>query len=398
MDFADRKGFIVRILRQDSGTAAGVGFVVADRHLITCAHVVNVALGRKPRAQDQPPKNVRLRVDFPLLSQDQDAPVRSCQVEAWLAPAPLTGGVGGGDVAGLLVMGEALPSGAGPARMLDGEPKRDVMADVFGYPSNASRPNGAWVSQRLRGAVGGGIIQLDADSESALRAQPGYSGSPVLVKDQDRDAVAGMLAVVGGRDDDRDAYAMPVAQIAAAWPDVLAPRTLAGGGSMRAGDGGAAQTQPRPPVRGPRDFAHTFEPRPQAQAQPQAQPPAQPQPMPQTSPAPAVQTPTLAQVIAGNWIVDIRMAQFAMTMVLSLAVNPAGQLMFEGFFPGTGERVQGYWAVMGSQVRLSGMRMTSMPFPQQGPYDVTVSFGSWSYPALVGVSSTGESVVWRRQA
>jgi hypothetical protein len=33
---------------------AGVGFVVDERHIVTCAHVVNTALARDQRAQDKP--------------------------------------------------------------------------------------------------------------------------------------------------------------------------------------------------------------------------------------------------------------------------------------------------------------------------------------------------------
>ncbi len=33
----------------------------------------------------------------------------------------------------------------------------------------------------------------------------------------------------------------------------------------------------------------------------------------------------------------------------------------------------------------------------QYPYDVMVTFASWSYTQLIGVSSNGERVVWQRQ-
>ena len=41
-----REGFVVRVLRAGSAVPAGVGLVVGDRHVLTCAHVVNTALGR----------------------------------------------------------------------------------------------------------------------------------------------------------------------------------------------------------------------------------------------------------------------------------------------------------------------------------------------------------------
>jgi WD40 repeat protein len=82
----------------------------------------------------------------------------------------------------------------------------------------------------LRGSVGGGIIQLDTDSESAIRAQPGYSGSPVVIADADDatagDIVVGMLAVASRDVSIRDAYAMPVSRLVSAWPSVLADLTI----------------------------------------------------------------------------------------------------------------------------------------------------------------------------
>ena len=49
-----RAGFTVRVLRIGSAAGAGVGFVVDEQHIVTCAHVVNAALGRDQRAQDAP--------------------------------------------------------------------------------------------------------------------------------------------------------------------------------------------------------------------------------------------------------------------------------------------------------------------------------------------------------
>ena len=220
-----REGFTVRVQRSGSAAPAGVGFVVDDTHIITCAHVVNTALGRDQRAQDKPGPLVRVQVDFPMLGGAAGAPSRSCAVQAW-APPP-SSGVSGGDVAGLVLVGEGLPGRAGPARLTDPATVRDVTAGVFGYPGDPPRQaNGAWSELRLRGAVGGGVIQLDTGSESAIRAQPGYSGSPVIVTGDAGDAVLGMLAVASGDGGARDAYAIPVAELARAWPDVVGRLTI----------------------------------------------------------------------------------------------------------------------------------------------------------------------------
>jgi Trypsin-like peptidase domain len=214
-----REGFVVRVLRAGSVVAAGVGFVVGDRHVLTCAHVVNTALGRAQRDRETPGEDVRVQVDFPALGGPEGAPLRSCRVERW-SPPPVSGVVGG-DVAGLVLVGEGLPAGAGSARLTEAVGVREAEVDLFGYPGDPPRRDGAWARCRLGGVVGGGLIQLDADSEAVFRAQPGYSGSPAVVADGVGDAVVGMLAVATRDQDARDAYAIPVARLVDAWPQVL---------------------------------------------------------------------------------------------------------------------------------------------------------------------------------
>jgi Trypsin-like peptidase domain len=207
------------VLRAGSAVPAGVGFVVGDRQVLTCAHVVNTALDRPQRDQQAPGAQARVQVDFPLLGDPQEAPLRNCRVQVWVPP-PVSGVVGG-DVAGLMLVGEGLPAGAGPARLAEAVEVREAKVDLFGYPGEPPRRDGAWSHCALGGVVGGGMIQLDARSEAVFRAQPGYSGSPAVVVDGVGDAVVGMLAVASRDEGGRDAYAIPVAHLAGAWREVL---------------------------------------------------------------------------------------------------------------------------------------------------------------------------------
>ena len=50
MPYSSREKFTVRVPRRQPGTPAGVGFIVAG-HVVTCAHVVNAALGKDLRSQ-----------------------------------------------------------------------------------------------------------------------------------------------------------------------------------------------------------------------------------------------------------------------------------------------------------------------------------------------------------
>src|SRR5689334_11130151 len=127
-------GFIARILGPD-GKPAGVGTLVTERHVVTCAHVVNVALGMDPRQQRQPDGTVTL--DFPLAGA---APTLTATVERWLPPP--REGAAGDDIAGL-VLSEALPPRTATARLSVDMPRPGRAVRVFGYPSG--RPDGGWV-------------------------------------------------------------------------------------------------------------------------------------------------------------------------------------------------------------------------------------------------------------
>jgi hypothetical protein len=80
-------GFVVRLLAP-GGLPVGVGVLVGQREIVTCAHVVNAALGRETTAQDQPGEPVA--VEFPLLAVAAGGPPArlAARVERWLACAP----------------------------------------------------------------------------------------------------------------------------------------------------------------------------------------------------------------------------------------------------------------------------------------------------------------------
>jgi signal transduction histidine kinase len=224
MSLVRRENFTVRVLRGGSVAPAGVGFVVGSREVITCAHVVNVALGRPVREQAMPGAEARVQVDFPMLGDADGGPSRSCRVAVWVPPSAT--GIRGGDVAGLELVGEGLPAGAGPARLAVTD-VRDTEVSLYGFPGNPPRrSSGALAVGWVRGAVGGGVLQLDGASESAIRVQPGYSGSPAVIVGDPADAVLGMLAIAADDKDSRDAYAIPASQLIDAWPDVLGYLTV----------------------------------------------------------------------------------------------------------------------------------------------------------------------------
>ena len=193
----------------------GVGFLVAERHVLTCAHVVNLALGRDRRAQDPPSEQDLVDLEFPLAD---DAFCRA-RVQQWMPPPPSgIRGSEGADIAGLVIV-KGKPPGVAPARLTSGAPA-GCQVDVFGYPDAVARPDGVWAPARVAGAVGGGLLQIDADRDGAWQAQPGFSGAPVI--DRASGAVLGMFKAASTSDEHDDSYAIPTSLLGAAWPDVLA--------------------------------------------------------------------------------------------------------------------------------------------------------------------------------
>jgi hypothetical protein len=201
---------VVRLVVWASGRpTAGLGVLVGPRQ-VTCAHGVNTSLGRGQREQARPDPSATVQVEFPLLA---DVPIRLGRVEEWVAP-PLRG-EGEGDVAGV-VLSEDAPSGAIPARFTVKVAEPGSPLRVFGYPETPPRERGAWVDVELKGGVGGQLIQVESRSDQTIKAQPGYSGSPVW---QDSTGlVVGLLHATPFADDpDRDAYLLPASLVAGAW-------------------------------------------------------------------------------------------------------------------------------------------------------------------------------------
>ena len=213
---AGPEGFTVRILGTD-GKLGGLGVLVGERHVVTCAHVVNAVLGRDQRAQSPPGPEAPLLVDFPLLEDSR--PVRAV-VAAWLPPSDSRGV--GDDVAGL-VIGEGPPSAAVAARLAVEPARAGHQVRVFGYPGTPVRPDGGWVAATVRGTTGNGRLQIDSSQDSALRVQQGFSGSALY--DDGSGRVVGLLAAAPiGVSPQRDSYAISADRLRLAWPEMLAGR------------------------------------------------------------------------------------------------------------------------------------------------------------------------------
>jgi len=217
---AGPEGFTVRVLGPD-GRPGGLGALVGDRHVITCAHVVNSALGLDQRSQGKPDGTVT--IEFPLLASASTGPLAASTrrltaiVTVWRPPPPAMG-MAGDDIAGLVIDGD-LPDGTRPGGLAADSPQPGTGVRVFGYLPQ--RPEGALVAAIIRGPVANGRLQLDSAADSALSVRPGFSGSPVF--DDSIGRIAGLISQAGeAKSATTDSLAVGPALLRDAWPEVLA--------------------------------------------------------------------------------------------------------------------------------------------------------------------------------
>ncbi|WP_372404931.1 trypsin-like peptidase domain-containing protein [Streptomyces luteireticuli] len=201
----------VRISSVRTPSPVGVAVLVGGRTALTCAHVVNCALGRAKTAQEPPTADDVISLDMPLLTTGEGH-CRALRAvvsdQGWF---PLQDDQRG-DLAVLHLL-DAPPPQASPvlihrARDLWGHPCR-----VYGY----SMRDGAWASGIMRDRQDAGLLQIEFARPDGILVAEGFSGSPVW--DEQEQAVVGLTtaALAPAR---RTAYLLPGDEIAQLWPDL----------------------------------------------------------------------------------------------------------------------------------------------------------------------------------
>jgi hypothetical protein len=200
------KPCVVRI-RRTTGEVVGAGFLVGEKHILTCAHVVAAALGIAQDHVDQPEDSVQL--DFPLLAPGKKL---TAQVVVWQPPRPSGHG---GDIAGLEL--DALPPPeASPARLVAAENLWGHFFRALGFPRG--NEGGTWASGILLDRQAASWVQIEDVKETGYRVQPGFSGTPVW--DDDLEGVVGMVMVAEARPEIKAAFVIPTDVLLESWPEM----------------------------------------------------------------------------------------------------------------------------------------------------------------------------------
>jgi WD40 repeat protein len=181
----------------------GVGFLVSDEFALTCAHVVETALGLAEGTSL--PDGAVIAVDLPLAGIDG---IFTASIEELVPHRPADAG----DVA-VLRLTSRVP-GASPVHLAMADGFWNHRAGVFGLP--AGRPGGVWHRGLLMAPQGSGQVQMNLDPASGgYVVSPGFSGSPVW--DETLEAVVGMVAIAE-KGTPSVSYLIPAEHLAAAWP------------------------------------------------------------------------------------------------------------------------------------------------------------------------------------
>jgi Trypsin-like peptidase domain/Effector-associated domain 9 len=198
------KSAIARVY-SSNGAVVGAGFLVSNRHLLTCAHVVTTALGMLLATVEAPSGLVDL--DFPLILPEQKV---KAKVVFWGSPQ------GDNDIAALELEHQP-PNGYGAVRLVKSDNFWNHPFQIFGFPSQ--RDFGVWASGVLRDKTAQGWVQIEGIKTQGYQVQPGFSGAPIW--DENLEGVVGMaVAAEKKREEAKAAFMIPTSMLAAAWQDL----------------------------------------------------------------------------------------------------------------------------------------------------------------------------------
>lgn len=194
-----------------SGGVVGTGFLVAERSVLSCAHVVSAALEVSENSTDFPKDSVHL--DFPLVARGQ---VLSAHVALWQPPQSDNGG----DIA-LLYLDSDPPLGTRSVQLVMAEDLWEHSFRAFGFPDY--HDEGMWAFGKMRGRQAVGWVQIEGVIAEGVRVQQGFSGGAVW--DEQLDGVAGMVVAADRDAPMKVAYMIPTDVLFKAWPQ-LAQATI----------------------------------------------------------------------------------------------------------------------------------------------------------------------------
>lgn len=190
----------------------GIGFLVSEMHLLTCAHVVARALypsnwAASAFSETIPTETISL--DFPLLEGGPTS--SSAQVIKWLPMNALS--KASSDIAVLkLIQERPRDSQVAPLYSLSKPWEHEVRA--YGVPED--RDAGKWAKGSLLSRDKRGLVIIEDERQSGSPIQAGFSGGPIW--SDELGAVVGMAVLQDTRPGVREALMIPASYLFKALP------------------------------------------------------------------------------------------------------------------------------------------------------------------------------------
>ena len=197
------------------GSVVGAGFLAPRGVVVTCAHVVNAALGHE-QLRTAEPRGV-IRLDLPWAAGKTEF---RGSIVAWRPPVqpdmhrsdPCV------DIAVLQLMGDDLPTEAALQPQSPAAVPEDAGFRVMGFPLGSD--SGAAARGTVRTTDADGWHLVEADRSYGRTMGPGFSGAPAIADDRHR-RLLGMIDITNA--DERRGVLIPVEALMCAWPPLAEP-------------------------------------------------------------------------------------------------------------------------------------------------------------------------------
>ncbi len=205
------KDILIHVCDNVSNSFVGMAFLVENYHILTCAHVVNLALGRQEKTQEPPEENHSIKIKFIGISSEMVS--AKVSKNGWYPCSQNTDGLPRGnnsmcDIA-ILESNNLTPSNFQSGKLYRGKLNSEYEGKQFlinGYPEKSGG------SERLAHITYIGMlseskwIQVETANATGHPIQPGYSGAPVF---KSIDSIIGMVASYDNTENSREGFIIP---------------------------------------------------------------------------------------------------------------------------------------------------------------------------------------------
>ena len=203
---------IVRI-KKENGEIVGVGFLVGECRIMTCAHVIRKSLNfQESQPSEKPDKHISLDFPFDPLRRPSLA-----KVEYW-GPSKANGGI---DIAGLELIGHA-PRDSCSAPLFSNAHSIDDLQNTryraLGFPNNMDE--GIWTQGYVVDERSDGNAQLEDDRITGRSVEVGFSGTPAWHEKSGQ--VIGIISTADRRKEAKISFMIPIYKILEGWPELNA--------------------------------------------------------------------------------------------------------------------------------------------------------------------------------